>query len=403
MNILIMTLGKGRKEAGHRYQKTKYRFEDGTVRETSFFGQALQDWFSTAGKRMDKVIILGTDGSSWDALLESATCCREGMDEFYVELGEAVANGRVAVDLLESLGPVVSEILNAETVCRLIPDASTAAGQFDILSIIAGEIPEQAHLWMDLTHGFRHLPLLELFSALNLEETKGVCIEGLYYGMFEKSVKDSTPVVELSFARELNRWTRALYALERGQLSALIGLPGMESLTDHLERLVLYEQLNRTDKARSAAQQLLHILRAKPLSSRAGELCRSRLVEHFQWSEERTYCHRQFRSAEKAIWQRDYVHSIILLNETLITHALPNNADPLNYEERKIAIETYCTTDDHYRLRDLRNMLAHGTRPSGRNTADIMAMIDDPGRFHKEMLRLIEVVKKQIGLNDGEK
>jgi hypothetical protein len=139
------------------------------------------------------------------------------------------------------------------------------------------------------------------------------------------------------------------------------------------------------------------------LSSRAGELCRSRLVEHFQWSEERTYCHRQFRSAEKAIWQRDYVHSIILLNETLITHALPNNADPLNYEERKIAIETYCTTDDHYRLRDLRNMLAHGTRPSGRNTADIMAMIDDPGRFHKEMLRLIEVVKKQIGLNDGEK
>jgi CRISPR-associated Csx2 family protein len=352
---------------------------------------------------MDKVIVLGTDGSSWDALLESTTCCRESVDELYVELGEAVAEERVAAGLLESLGPIVSEILDAETVCRLIPDASTADGQFNILSIIAGEIPEQAHLWMDLTHGFRHLPLLELFSALNLEETKEVQIEGLYYGMFEKSVEGSAPVVELSFAKELNRWTRAVYALERGQLSALIGLPGMESLTDPLERLVLYEQLNRTDKARNEAQRLLHILREKPLSSPAGELCRPRLVEHFQWAEERTYCHRQFRSAEKAIRRRDYIHGIILLNETLITHALPNNVDRLNYDKRKAVVGTYCTTDDHYRLRDLRNMLAHGTRPSGRNTADIMTIIDDPNRFHQEMLRLIEVVKKQIGLDDGKK
>ena len=293
------------------------------------------------------------------------------------------------------MSEIISPFFGAKTYCELIPDARTQEGQFDILSIISQQVPSKAALWMDLTHGFRHLPLLELFSALNLEETKDVEIMGLYYGMFDKK-RGITPVVELSFAKEMSCWTRALHALEYGQLGALIGLPGMAPFEANLKNLILNEQLNQTAKARGVAKKLLQQLRETEITSRAGALCQPRLIEHFLWAEGDTYCLRQFQCAEKSIKQRDYIHGIILLNEALITHAVPPGGDPLNYENRQVAAENYCTTEEHHLLRKLRNMLAHGTRPTGRGAAKLIKMIDHPAFFDQEIFRILKQVKKQL-------
>ncbi len=41
MNVLIISLGKGKKENDNRYVQACYRFSDGYTQETAFFGFAL--------------------------------------------------------------------------------------------------------------------------------------------------------------------------------------------------------------------------------------------------------------------------------------------------------------------------------------------------------------------------
>ncbi|MEI6890577.1 MAG: TIGR02221 family CRISPR-associated protein [Pontiella sp.] len=395
MNVLIMTLGKGRKEDSNRYQTACYQFSDGNKHVTSFFGLALFRWLQEQACRIDRVVILGTTGSSWDAILE---LCGEGgteVDELYYQVASQVENVAVTQELLGKIAELSSTIFpQTEVVCRLIPSATDCEGQYEILSTIANHVPEGAHLWMDLTHGFRHLPLLELMSGFNLEEAKGIELKGLFYGIFEQTKNGITPAIELPFARELSRWTRAIHAVDHGQLGALIGLSGMEAFDADLKKLLLYEQLNQLSNARKAAKNILSMLE-KPLPSHAGELFRKKLRTHFEWSHGQTYAIRQLQSAEKAISQRDYIHGVILMNEALISNAIPQGSDTLRFSVREKAAGTYCKTDDHHLLRILRNTLAHGTRPQGKQAAKIMHLMDNPEHFHQEMLRLLRIVKKE--------
>lgn len=397
MNILVMTLGKGRKEANNRYQTALYRFADGAVFETAFFGHALLQWFQCKNRAVDRAVILGTSGSSWDALLELDGLAGTDAEELYLELNQAVDANAVDAALLNRLQRLLGGGFETEVCCHLIPDADSPEGQSAILSTIAAAVPENARLWMDLTHGFRHLPLLELLSAFTLEESKGIRLEGLYYGMFEKTAGGETPVVELPFARELGRWTKAMHAAESGQLGALIGLPGMQPYEADLEKLILHEQLNQIANARKAARSLYHRLSTTPIAgSPAAELFRGKLAAHFEWAEGQTFALRQFHAAGKAVKQRDYIHGIILLNEALISNAIPPGSDVQNYTAREEAAKEYCRTNDHHTLRILRNTLAHGTRPAGKQAAKIMALMDDPAAFHAEMLRLLEVVRSEV-------
>ncbi|WP_372847191.1 TIGR02221 family CRISPR-associated protein [Pontiella sp.] len=397
MNILIMTLGKGSIEKGNRYQTARYRFGDGQVHETAFFGQALLQWLQNGGVEMDRVVILGTSGSSWDALLELGHDHGADAGNLYVEMNQAVEANTVDHGLLEKLAAEMRDGFEAEVLCRLVPAAGTAEGQYEILSAIAAAVPENSRLWMDLTHGFRHLPLLELLSAFTLEESKDIRLQGLYYGMFEKIINGETPVVELPFARELSRWTKAMHAVERGQLGALIGLPGMQPFEPELKMLILHEQLNQIAKARKSAHGLyLQLSRTPIIDSPAAELFREKLATHFRWAEGQTFALRQFHAAEKAIRLRDYIHGIILLNEALISGAIPSGVDVQNFSAREEAANNYCRTPDHHTLRILRNTLAHGTRPNGKQASKIMALMDDPENFHTEMVRLLEVIRKEL-------
>jgi CRISPR-associated Csx2 family protein len=179
MSILLTTLGRAYKSGGDAYRKTRYRFPDGREIESVFFGYALYQWLRNSGNSIQKVVILGTEGSSWDILVDG------GDEELYYRF---VDRTRMEdEDLLRDVERYLSENWGNTVSCRIIPDGFHSEEQYRILSIINQEIPEDTGLWMDITHGFRSLPVLELFSSMNLEETKNVHLKGIYYGMFDKN------------------------------------------------------------------------------------------------------------------------------------------------------------------------------------------------------------------------
>lgn len=395
MAVLLLTLGKGRKDAGNRYQKTKYRFKNGFEHDTAFFGIALHHWLKDAGTEVDQVIILGTSGSSWDALLEEDPDQADHYESLYFQIGQAAEHNQVQQPLLQKIEEPVSAVFKTRVHCHLIDDASTTDGQFDILHAIANTVSDGAELHIDITHGYRHLPLLKLLSAQNLEEATNATIKGIYYGMFEKKATDgSVPAVELSFASELSQWTRAMHAVRFGRLSALLTLPGMEPFQDDLKKLIVFEQMNQVTNARKFANDLYQALRDATFTCPVADLFRDALLDQFSWGKEGTLAVRQLRNAERAIEQLDYIRGIILLNEALITKAIPAGKDVMNIEMR---LNTqYCETEDHYLLRSLRNVMAHGTRPTGKNAGTVTALTADPIKFEAEILRLLDVVRKDI-------
>ena len=188
MTTLISFLGKCRYEKDG-YRTAKYRFDGAFAREVPFFGMALDDYL-----KPDRLILVGTSGSMWDVFFE-----REGHqnDESLLELIEAVESDAVDTSLLQSHAGHLAERLGHPVDCLLIDYARDPAGQARLLGQLAASLTEGEHIAMDVTHSFRHLPMLALIAARFLTRVRNVLIEDIYYGAYDMKdpASDEVPVL----------------------------------------------------------------------------------------------------------------------------------------------------------------------------------------------------------------
>ncbi len=84
-------------------------------------------------------------------------------------------------------------------------------GQF--LDVVTRAVPNNVHLTVDITHGFRHYSFLVYTALMYLTELCGVRIRGMYYGLLGQGKNGTSPFLDLRPLMELPRWTRALYVL----------------------------------------------------------------------------------------------------------------------------------------------------------------------------------------------
>ena len=99
----------------------------------------------------------------------------------------------------------------------LIPAGKSEAELWQIFDALVAAVPEQAELVLDVTHGFRSLPLFAAVAALVLRRLRGVTIQRILYGAFEARdrERDETPVFDLSPLVDLAEWASGIEALER--------------------------------------------------------------------------------------------------------------------------------------------------------------------------------------------
>lgn len=372
MHTLVSFLGRGRDNPTSGYREATYHFADGTADTTAFFGLALARHL-----KPDVLVLLGTAGSMWDVLIENLPGIGETDETLRLELMEAVASGSVTADLLGRAQPLIERAVGRPVRLELIPFGRDAAEQRQILACIE-QAAEPGEVSLDVTHGFRHLPMLSLVSAFVLERLRRT-VTGIYYGALEMTTSGYTPVLGLDGLLAIQRWVEALAVFDAsgdyGVFAPLLDADGVPAdKTRCLEDAAFFE---RVSNVKDAARQLGTFLPTldSPLPGASG-LFQKRLRERLAWARESGIAAQQRKLAHQYLNRGDFVRAAIFGYESLVSRlSLEQGRDPLNYAERDEVAQIFgeeLRAGEHadwkrmaFRtLRSLRNSLAHGTPPA---------------------------------------
>lgn len=400
MNVLITTLGKARPVSEEaqgvgRYRVAKYDFDGEVSSPTSFFGAALREHLEKCGTPVDRIAILGTSGSMWDAWLELDENLFREHEDLANRLQSAQDADAANEALLHELSAALSQHAKVPIECRLIPYGQTEEEQLKILQTISTCANDGDHVYMDVTHGLRHLPMLELQSAFLMKshfETVGI-----YYGALDRQNEGIAPVVSLTGAMRINDWTQAIAILqETGNVAPLARLPGMEKFSKTLQKYQFFEQMNNLVLAQRFALEILSKLDDLPME---GRLFVSDIRKAFDWSEGQNYARRQLSQARKAFDNGNYLRAVILLKESLISaHLFATKGAGVMFQPkfREKAMEKLKKKHGEGKswrlLLDLRNSFAHDGMPGNPR---VVQMRQDENAFK---LGVEEVFKWVAGL-----
>jgi len=169
--ILLSFLGTGKYETVTYTPPANLQGEHVVPVETRFFSKALADWVEP------KEVLV------------------------FVTTKARTINSAQLLDEIQARNP------------RLI-DIPTSANEQDLWALfecLYSEVPDNACVYLDITHAFRYLPLLGILVAFYLKVTKGVQIGGIYYGAFEATQNPIKPTFDLTPFTELLDWTTAAY------------------------------------------------------------------------------------------------------------------------------------------------------------------------------------------------
>jgi len=391
-HVLLTFLGRVRKEEGG-YQKTRYDFGDDSREEpTAFFGWPLQGRL-----KPDRLVILGTAGSMWEHLFEGDLAFGDAEEDARLALQEAVDHKQVTALHLAPLAPLLSERLGCEVILDLIPYCRDATEQVHLLEIMATHVGEGDRVNLDVTHGFRHLPMVALLSALQLQTMRRAEVDRIWYGSFDPETQKA-PVYNLSGLLQIAEWLQALHTYDKdGDYSVFSRLIESSSpaLAKHLGQAAFYEQINNTGQARGPLRKFRQELSAT-MENPLLRLFADELRQRTAWVENSTLAERQYELALHFLEYGDFLRAAILGFESLLTQlvqAAPGPLDPLNYAHRDLVKKQWdhtikprrqrsATEQAYLDLRELRNVLAHGSRS---NFAEIQEALSSEDKLRNAL------------------
>lgn len=355
MTTLISFLGKGVADRNTGYRTAAYRFAPNFVRSVPYFGLALTEYL-----KPERLILVGTAGSMWDVFFEQQT----ELDEALIE---AVSNQEVTEELLERHQQPLADKIGCPVDCVLIPYARDTAEQVEILGTLARAVRAGEKVALDVTHGFRHLPMLALVAARYLSHVARVQIEDIYYGALEMTpLGGETPVLQLGGMLQLLDWVEALATYDKdgdyGVFAPLLQRDGMRQ-ANLLAEAAYFERSSNPVQAR---QRLTSVDRA--LAAHSGPMAalfKGELQERIAWYRGQTRHEWELALADAYLARRDYVRAVIFLYEAFVSRAaFERRLDHNDYRQREQAWqEAKQGNKEARKLEYLRNALTHGVRP----------------------------------------
>lgn len=408
MHVLFTFLGVYRKQATDGkggYPSSRYEFPGGWIsEETNFFPRALLDHLRRTGKAPDKLVMLGTSGSMWDAVALGLGAPASGAvtdlnADFLGRLRTAALANKVGTDEVAEIGRVLSRRLNVPVEAKIIPYARTQAEATSIVEAIVDRLADSGdRLSCDVTHGFRHLPMLALAACAIAETLRDATVEAIWYGAHEMSPKDNAgkiigpaPVLPLDGYLDLLRWVRALSVFDvTGDLRGL-KQPLPNDLGPVLEAVGVRERLLRTEDA------LRYIGSARANLKTATGLVpffKGALEQRLSWAEAPIKWRRQLALASQHRANGDLTLAILLLHEAALSRFLQAHPELENRSDFKMgpkhfASETLARGDGFgpvrrafSDLRRLRNIFAHADEGEIRDP-QLRQAIEDPARLRR--------------------
>lgn len=161
-----------------------------------------------------------------------------------------------------------------------IPEGSSEAQLWDIFQCLTAHVPEGCKLYLDITHGFRSLPVLGFIALSYLRVTRRVEIGGIFYGAWE--ARDLTlniaPVFNLTPFLILLDWTAAADSFLTTGSAARLGKLLTEAQQTlwrthgNMDQAKLPRALKNLGKAMTDASLNLLLLRTSQFSAASGNM-----------------------------------------------------------------------------------------------------------------------------------
>ena len=251
--------------------------------------------------------------------------------------------------------------------------------------VLSQEVPEGSELVLDITHGFRHQPMLLAPMVVLLGMLKNLSGVELYYGALDMNKR----VLKLDLFPELLEYIQQVSVLQTsGDYEPLSDTLIEESQTRHrLREIAFLERVNHPidyeDVQRLMETIDLSISSSNPLKSDLLNTLQETLSKHLFSSD----LDRMVARADVAKDHRDYLVAYTLLYEAIITVAMQRFdsdwlQDALSYDERSYderrssAFDQLCkelANDDSKTLRafrKVRNSIVHASPVSDNKQAE---------------------------------
>lgn len=386
MKTLISFLGKKRHGESKGYPNTTYKFAD-RERTVPYFGLALADYLQP-----DQIILVGTAGSMWDVFFEAQGTAQHAawmdlIDAVAAERADAVSVRRFEADLANQLGRPVR--------CLVIPYARDVDEQTQILHSLAEAVAPGTEAVLDITHGFRHLPMLALVAARYLTRVRRVQVSDIYYGALEmRAPEGPAPVLQLGGMLKMLDWVDALATYDKdgdyGVFAPLLQQDGLgEADAAQLKRAAFYERTNNPEQARWALRSAEPKILAH--DGALGRLFRDELTHRIAWARQQTRADWELRLADAYLARRDHLRAVLFLYEAFATRTTANrdlDIDKRAHREqaiRELHDRDAPTSRVVRQLEHLRNTMAHGLRSNGEAMAQLVGTEEG---LRTEVLRL---------------
>lgn len=356
---LISFIGKGKADPKTGYRTANYVI-DGQTYTTPYFGFALSRHL-----RPTKMLLLGTSGSMWDVLIEAHA--QDGQQEdARLHLMDMAQRDAVTADILREFTPLIEQHFGCPVVMEIIPYACHPDEQIAIITTISQHITNNEAVVMDVTHGFRHLPMLGLLAAHYLERVKRVKVRSLYYGALEMTEQDKTPVLDLRGLLQTMDWIQAFAAYDAsGNYAPFADLLPAEGWSETecqtLREAAFFERTTNVVKAKEKLSGLKTALGRR--NSAFLRLFGDELQKRLSW----------WKSPQRADWEislaqayydkGDYLRASIFTQEACLSASMPADQQGEFNDQREENRKTMQKADGRFaRLSDIRNGMAHGVK-----------------------------------------
>ncbi len=345
--VLLSFLGKGTvvlQEDGtykrKHYQPVEYFFSDKPqleLKKTQYLIGALIE-----GLQPDKVILFGTASSSWYDLYSYFLGDDKYSDDLlFKQLDSDYKRSVVTEDDLGQFKKALSEKFSTQIGKKItiIPQLLTyGISENEIITNfkkfieLKKFISSQSEIFIDITHGFRSLPLMA-YSFMDYLQSLlkwDIQVEGIFYGVYELiSEKNNRgedlriPIINLKKIWEITDWTKGVNELVKYQngysLSAILD-DEFDALKKCLNNYSNTLNFLAVDNFRDSLRKLDERINKDSAEMFPGSLVLAELDKKItNLLENSTEAEFQFAMAEEFYQAKQFSNALILTNEAIIT------------------------------------------------------------------------------------
>lgn len=201
--LFISTLGT------NKYQDCTYYFNINNLKEnykTKYIQEAAIRYFCKNWESNDRVAIFVTNES--EKLNWNDSSSNENLGLFKV--------------LSELKKDPLYEKISLDNALVKIPTGSSESEIWDIFSIIVSQIKDNDEIYLDITHAFRHIPMLLIVVLQYVRQVKkDITLRSITYGAYEARVADQAPVFDLTNFATLSEYTANVHDfIEYGKIKS---------------------------------------------------------------------------------------------------------------------------------------------------------------------------------------